>query len=130
MRNFKLSDKSLKNLSGVHDDLCAVVKLAIKITQVDFCITEGMRALNTQKRLIKEKKTQTLNSRHLTGHAVDVAAWVNGKVSWDWEYYEEIAKAMNHASNQLDVPVEWGGTWNTLKDGCHFELSWDNYPVS
>ena len=62
-----------------------------------------------------------MNSRHLTGHAVDVAAWVDG-VRWDWPLYDAIAVAVKQAAKELDVAIVWGGDWATFRDGPHFEL--------
>jgi peptidoglycan L-alanyl-D-glutamate endopeptidase CwlK len=69
-----------------------------------------------------------MNSRHLTGHAVDLGAWVDGTVRWDWPLYYKIADAMLKAAKELNVAVEWGGHWSTFKDGPHFQLNWEKYP--
>ena len=125
---YKLGTKSLSNLKGVHPDLVKVVKRAIEITECDFTVTEGLRTKERQAQLLKEKKTTTMNSRHLTGHAVDLAAWVNNTVSWEWKYYDQIADAMKKASKELNIYLEWGGDWKKFKDGPHFELTWSKYP--
>ncbi len=75
-----------------------------------------------------QKKTTTSNSRHLTGHAVDLAAWVDNTVSWEWKYYYQIADAMKQAASELNVSIDWGGDWKSFKDGPHFELTWSKYP--
>ena len=126
---FILSRRSLKNLEGVHADLVRVVERALEITSVDFVVTEGLRSVERQEQLVKSGASKTRRSRHLTGHAVDVAAWVNGKVSWDWKWYESIASAFKEAAKELEVEVEWGGDWKSFKDGPHFQLSWERYPV-
>ena len=126
--SYKLSSKSLSRLKGVHPDLVKVVKNAIKITNIDFTVTEGLRTLNRQKELVNKGKSKTLNSRHLTGHAVDLAAWVKNAISWNWVYYYEIYEAMKNAADSLNVPIEWGGNWKTFKDGPHYQLPWDKYP--
>ncbi|WP_119026772.1 M15 family metallopeptidase [Acinetobacter pittii] len=132
--SFKLGKRSLSNLEGVHPDLVKVVNRAIELTQVDFTVIEGLRTKERQAQLLKEKKTTTKNSRHLTGHAVDLAAWVipegsdKGTVSWDWKYYEQIADAMKKAALELKIPIEWGGDWKTFKDGPHFQLPFKQYP--
>lgn len=125
---YKLGQKSLSNLKGVHPDLVKVVKRAIELTECDFTVTEGLRTKERQAQLLKEKKTTTSNSRHLTGHAVDLTAWVDNTISWDWKYYYQIADAMKRAAKELNVSIDWGGDWNTFKDGPHFELSWSKYP--
>lgn len=125
---FILSRRSLKNLEGVHEDLVKVVRRALEITEVDFTVIEGVRSYEKQAQLLKTGATRTMNSRHLTGHAVDLAAWVNGKIDWTWSYYCTIAEAMKTAAKELGVSVEWGGDWVTFKDGPHFQLSWKEYP--
>lgn len=124
---YKLGQKSLSNLKGVHPDLVKVVKRAIELTECDFTVTEGLRTKERQAQLLKEKKTTTFNSRHLTGHAVDLAAWVDNTISWDWKYYHQIADAMKKASKELNVSIDWGGDWKKFKDGPHFELTWSKY---
>ena len=127
--NFRLSQKSLDKMSGVNPDLIKVVKRAIELTQIDFGITEGLRTVERQKQLVAEGKSQTMKSRHITGHAVDVVAYVDGKVSWEWKLYEQISKAFKQASADVGVPIEWGGDWKSLKDGPHFQLPVGRYPA-
>ena len=88
----------------------------------------GLRSKERQAQLVKEKKSTTSNSRHLTGHAVDLAAWVNDTVSWEWKYYHQIADAMKQAAKELNVSIQWGGDWKKFKDGPHFQLIWSKYP--
>jgi peptidoglycan L-alanyl-D-glutamate endopeptidase CwlK len=125
---FSLSQKSKDRLSGVHPDLVKVVNRAIQITTCDFAVLEGVRSLARQEQLVKAGASQTMKSRHLTGHAVDLGAYVNGSVRWDWPLYNQLADAMKKAAAELKVPIEWGGDWTTLKDGPHFQLPWKDYP--
>ena len=81
---FVLGSKSLARLNGVHPDLVKVVKAAIKLSEVDFTVLEGLRTLTRQKQLFAAGATKTLNSRHLTGHAVDLGALIGGTVRWDF----------------------------------------------
>ncbi|MBL8286166.1 MAG: M15 family metallopeptidase [Acinetobacter johnsonii] len=125
---FKLGTKSLSTLKGVHPDLVKVVKRAIELTECDFTITEGLRTKERQAQLLKEKKTTTSNSRHLTGHAVDLAAWVDGTVSWNWDHYYKIAEAVKQAAKELNISIEWGGEWKSFPDAPHWQLPWSKYP--
>jgi hypothetical protein len=127
-RHYTLGATSRSRLKGVHPDLVRVVERAIQISRVDFRVTEGRRTLARQKQLMASGATRTMNSRHLTGHAVDLVALVGGKVRWDWPLYHQIAAAMKQAAKELRVPLTWGGDWRTFKDGPHFELSWGAYP--
>lgn len=123
---YKLGSRSLANLRGVHPDLVAVVKRAIELTPIDFTVTEGLRTKERQAQLLKAGASKTMNSRHITGHAVDLAAWVDG-IRWDWPLYAKIAIAMKTAASELNVPIIWGGDWK-FKDGPHFELDRRKYP--
>lgn len=125
---FALGTKSRARLRGVHPDLVRVVERAIQLTPVDFTVTEGLRDAKRQAQLVEAGASKTMNSRHLTGHAVDVAALIGGKVSWDWPLYGRIAQAFKAAAAELGVPIVWGGDWRTLKDGPHFELDRRTYP--
>ena len=119
---FKLSKKSLAKLNEVNPDLQKLVKNAIGLSTIDFGISEGMRTKERQKILYDTGKSQTMNSRHLTGHAVDVYAWKDGAVSWEFEDYETINVAFSQAAKLTNTPYVWGGSWKSFKDGPHFEL--------
>lgn len=152
---YQLGKTSLVRLRGVHPDLVSVVKLAIEITDQDFTVVEGLRSLETQRRYVNEGKSKTMNSRHLTGHAVDLAPWVNGRIDWqDEAAFHVIAEAMREAAVELNVELLWGRAWQLalnhydsaeeafkeyLKDckekkkkpfldGPHFQLTWNSYP--
>lgn len=125
---FRLSSRSRARLVGVHPALIAVVEAAITRTAVDFMITEGLRTAERQAALIKAGASRTTRSRHLTGHAVDVAALVEGQVRWDWPLYGRIAQAFKAAALDLKTPMIWGGDWKTLRDGPHFELDRKAFP--
>lgn len=123
-----LGARSLSRLEGVHPDLVRVVKKAAAMSDLDFTVLEGLRTLERQKVLMAQGATKTMNSRHLTGHAVDLAPMLNGKVSWDWPLYHRLAKIVKAAAAVEGVPLTWGGDFRTFKDGPHWELSWKAYP--
>lgn len=124
--SYKLGTRSLQNLSGVHPDLVAVVKLAITITEQDFTVIEGVRNINRQRELVKKGASTTMNSRHITGHAVDMVPW---PVDWeDLERFEIMSEAMKTAAEELDIPIKWGGDWKSFYDAPHFELDRKTYP--
>lgn len=129
MSNFKFSQRSENNLKGVNPDLVKIVRRALQLSPVDFGITEGLRTVERQRQLVAAGKSQTMNSRHISGHAVDVFAYPTSAGSWEWKYYDQIATAFKQAAKELNIPVEWGGDWKTLKDGPHFQLPHATYPV-
>ena len=126
--SFRLSSRSRVRMKGVHPDLLVVVEGAIALTPVDFIVTEGLRDAKRQAALVRSGASRTLNSRHITGHAVDVAAVVDGQVRWDWPLYPRIAAAFKTAAVKAGVPIVWGGDWPRLRDGPHFELDRRHYP--
>jgi peptidoglycan LD-endopeptidase CwlK len=125
---YKLGPRSQTRLKGVHPDLVKVVERAIEITTVDFTVLEGLRDPMRQKKLKDAGASMTLNSRHITGHAVDLGAWVDDQVDWSWPLYHQIAAAMKEAAKEMGVAIVWGGDWRTFKDGPHFELDRRKYP--
>ena len=122
------SPRSEQRLVGVHPDLVRVVRRALALGPQDFAIVEGLRDPKRQEQLVAQGASRTMNSRHLTGHAVDVAPVIAGQVRWDWPPFHDIARAMKQAAAEAGVPIVWGGDWRTFKDGPHFELDRRAYP--
>ena len=123
-----LGARSLARLEGVHPDLVRIVKTAASISDLDFTVLEGLRTVERQKELVKQGASKTMKSRHLTGHAVDLAPMIDGKISWDWPLYHRLAKTVKAAAAVERLPLQWGGDWRTFKDGPHWELPWAFYP--
>ena len=145
---YKFSQASLNRLATVHPDMQKVAKRAIELSPIDFSITQGRRTLDEQKRLygkgrtaaqcraagvpidyalpMEKKVTWTLQSNHLSGNAIDVAPFVNGKLEYDDNgklgLWPKIAKAFKDAARELGVSIEWGGDWKKTTDRPHFEL--------
>lgn len=122
-----LNERSKNNLVGVHPDLVRVVERASEICPVPFVVTEGLRNLKRQRELKAAGKSWTLDSRHLTGHAVDLVDADDFK--YDIPDMTNIANAMKESAAALNVPIVWGGEWKT-KDTPHFELNRKAYPAS
>lgn len=127
---FEWSERSLQRLRGVHPDLRRVMDRALELVPIDITVLEGLRTEERQRELVRKGASRTMNSRHLTGHAVDVAPLgSDGEVSWDWPLYHRIAPAIKQAAAEVGVPIEWGGDWTSLKDGPHWQLPWSEYPA-
>jgi len=114
---FKLSNRSLGKLEGVHPDMVATVKRAIELTSVDFGVTYGVRTLEEQKRLYESGRSQTMNSRHLIqgdgySHAVDLVAYDGPDVVWEINVYDNIADAMAAAAMEVGCAIKWGAAWS------------------
>jgi peptidoglycan L-alanyl-D-glutamate endopeptidase CwlK len=124
----KYSARSLKNLNGIHPDLRRVIDRALQDSPLDFVVIEGLRTKERQKQLLASGASKTLNSRHITGHAVDlVPIGPNGKAAFDWPLYDKLGPAVKAAAEKEEVDLVWGGDWTSFKDGPHFELDRKTY---
>ena len=110
--SFELSLRSLDRLNGVDDSLVVVVKRAIQLTEVDFGVSEGLRSIDRQKELVAKGASKTMNSKHIDGLAVDLVAYIDGRVSWELNLYDNIADAMAAAAKEYGVTIRWGGAWH------------------
>jgi hypothetical protein len=156
MPQFTLGKRSRAELVGVHPDLVRVVEHAIRITPIDFSVIDGVRTLDEQRAYVASGASRTMHSRHLTGHAVDLAAYVGNKIRWEQALLCSIAIAMRDAARAEGVPLRWGGCWSPLLtdsdldpedliaqyidrkrraaekpfvDAPHYELPSDRYPA-
>ena len=116
---FKLSDISKKRLEGVKPELVAIVERAIEITGVDFGVTQGLRTIEEQEALVARGASKTMKSKHLTGDAVDLAAYIGSRVSWEITLYDDIADAMKQAAKETEIAVRWGGAWQVRDIRLH-----------
>ena len=110
--SFKLSQRSLDRLEGVHPDLVYCVKDAIGMSKIDFGVICGMRTEAEQRELVDKGASQTMASKHLTGHAVDLMAYVGSRASWELNLYDDIADAMAQAARNNNVTIRWGAAWS------------------
>lgn len=134
----KLSARDEQRLQGVHPDLVRVVRRAaadMPANGMRFIILEGRRSRERQAQLLKQGATTTMRSRHLTGHAVDIAPYLDTDgdgdldVSWHWPHYHQLANLIKAAAVREGVHLEWGGSWKTFVDGPHWQLPWAQYPA-
>jgi len=109
---FQLSSRSLTKLEGVQDELHLVVSKAISITSIDFGVICGIRTKDEQRELVNKGASQTMKSRHITGEAVDLMAYLGSRGSWELNLYDNIADAMKEAAIESDVSIKWGAAWN------------------
>jgi len=109
---FRLSTRSMSRLEGINSDLITVVTEAIKLTNVDFGVTCGMRTVEEQEKLVASGASQTMKSKHLEGRAVDLVAYVGSSVTWQLNMYDDLADAMAAAAGKLNVPLKWGAAWS------------------
>lgn len=124
----KLNERSRKNLEGVHPELVRLVRAVSPPPGYEVIITEGMRTFERQQELLKAGKSKTMNSRHLTGHAIDFVVKRHGKVTWEFDAYRKVAETFKESSRMLYIPITWGGDWG-FKDGTHIQLDWEAFPL-
>lgn len=149
-----MNETSKARIAQVHPDLARVITLAAELPGApDFVVSEGIRSLARQRELFAAGKSQTMQSRHLTGHAVDLAVIIAGRAEWALQLYIDLAGIVGTAADALDIPVVWGGCWVKVNgagalddelaayitrrkaegrrpfiDGPHFELDKSVYP--
>lgn len=109
--SFRLSQRSIERLEGVNEELVRVVMRAIAITKVDFGVVEGVRSEEKQRELVAAGASQTMESKHLTGRAVDLMAYISGRGSWELSLYDDIAHAMRQAAVEQNIGIRWGAAW-------------------
>jgi len=126
----KYSARSLKNLKGIHPDLRRVIDRALQESPLDFIVIEGLRTKDRQRQLVESGASQTMNSRHLTGHAVDLLPIGPNGPEFAWPLYNKLGPVIEAIAADEGVPITWGARWKTLKDGPHFELEREAYPAS
>jgi peptidoglycan L-alanyl-D-glutamate endopeptidase CwlK len=126
----KYSVRSKRNLKGIHPDLRRVIDRALQESPLDFMVIEGLRTKERQKRLVASGASRTMNSRHITGHAVDLLPIGPDGPAFDWPLYHKLGPAVKEAAQAEGVDLEWGGDWRSFKDGPHFQLSHKRYPAS
>lgn len=117
---FKFSVRSLRNLEGVNRKLVNVVHEALAVSDIDFAVIQGLRTMEEQKRLVASGASQTMKSKHLSGDAVDLMAFLGRRGSWELPLYFKLVDAMKNAAIANDVRIRWGGAWS-VKDICTFK---------
>lgn len=106
--NFRFSQRSEGNLNDVNPNLVKVIRRALELTPVDFIVIEGLRTQDRQKELVATGKSQTMNSRHLTGHAVDI---IPVNTTWNIEEFKPLLKAVKQAADEQGVKLRFGINW-------------------
>lgn len=110
--------KSKKKMEGIHPDLIKILNAAIK--RYDFTVLEGLRTKERQRELVDTGKSQTMNSKHLTGHAVDLAPW---PIDWnDTSRFKDMLLIVLEEASQMGIGLRIGGNWKSFKDYPHIEL--------
>lgn len=127
---FMLGRTSEANLQGVDPRLVQCVRRAIATTSVDFSVFEGVRSRERQAKLFAEGASRTLDSYHLTGHAVDLVPYLDKRLQWQQPLCNQIAVAMREAALHFGVSVTWGAVWDRdlgSLNPAELDLAIENY---
>lgn len=116
-----------RRLDDLHPDMRAkAVELIARCVEAGImvAIVDTLRTPEEQAEYVKKKVSWTLNSKHLTGRAIDLAPYETyalhdgDKLNWDgsdpiWKKIGLIGEA---------IGLEWGGRWVSTPDYGHFQL--------
>ena len=128
VKPFALSAGSVARLQGVHPDLVRVVRHLERVTTMPFAVVDGLRSRVQQEAMVAKGASKTMNSRHLTGHAVDMVPLTDdGKPSWSWTLIRSFTPLVKDAAKHCGVPIECGTDWTSFPDGAHYQLPWSAY---
>lgn len=132
-----IPDSGDERLTGVKTVLADLIREASARCETPFTVIEGLRTAERQRQLVAAGASKTLNSRHLTGHAVDL--WpldpATGKAlpagtktaeARLWADLRAIAAVVKAVAKERGVLIEWGGDWGW--DAPHFQLNRTAYP--
>lgn len=94
-----------------------------------FRIASGRRSEAEQRQIVQRGSSRVMNSRHLSGQAVDIiAVGSDGRATYDVSdaRWVEISNAIKQASQELGIPVTWGGDFRdrnlAARERTHYEL--------
>lgn len=122
-----LDPRSLDKLQGVHPALANVIKAASERTK--FRVTEGLRDRARQALLVKQRKSKTMNSRHITGHAIDfIAIGGDGVATYDMDDMARVVAVIKECAQEQGVKIECGYDWGW--DAPHVELDRREFPAN
>ena len=111
-----LSRRDLERLAGVHPLLAETVRVCYAMSPLPLTVLEGLRTLDRQREYVRIGASRTLDSRHLTGHAVDLGVLDGADVSWHWPLYYRLAILMRQAAEVTGAKLVWGGVWDKRMD--------------
>ncbi len=142
-------DRSKKNLDTCHSDLQLIASEAIKVTTIDFGVSEGHRSIERQNKLFKEGKSKIdgINKKGKHNYnpslAFDIYIYIRGKGSLAYDerhlcfiggLLTAIAKRL-YSEGKISHILRWGANWDgdgeliydqSFQDLPHFELKKPN----
>lgn len=139
-RNYAYSKSSITRLKSCSPDIERIAMAAISIASnrkmhcPDFGISAGLRTVAEQQALYAKGRTSkgsivtncdgvNTKSVHQSGDAIDFYAYVDGKANYEPGNIALIATCFFEAASNLGIDVDWGGSFRSISDGAHFEIS-------
>jgi peptidoglycan L-alanyl-D-glutamate endopeptidase CwlK len=136
---YKLSTKSEKILNTCVPHLRLVIFSALATNLIDMTVIDGLRSKEKQDKYFDQgqSKVKWPNSKHnalkpgMKSMAVDIAPYVNGKVSFNKSHCCFMAGIILGIAQALGVKIRWDGNWDMdgdpitdqeFNDLLHFEL--------
>lgn len=145
---YRFGINSKIKLGSVHKDLALILNEAIKVSKIDFGVSEGHRGFNRQRELFLEGKSSKDGvikvSKHqsLPSMAADIYIYhpnndVRASIIYDYSHLAYVAGVIDVISQflfdegEISYKVRWGGNWDgdgvikydqKLIDYPHFEL--------
>lgn len=128
MNKFIFSQRSKHNLSGVNPLLVKIAYRALEISTADFAVIEGVRTLEKQKENVKKGVSKTLDSRHLTGDAIDILpSAIKPGMEWQPHFFEPVLMAFKQAADEEGVTLRFGKNWKS-DPNLPVETRFTDYP--
>lgn len=95
-----------------------VAKLIIKAIELDIKLTAGevYRTMYQQRKYIKDGKSKTLKSKHLSRLAIDLNFFVDGKLTYDIDKVRKLGEFWESLR-----PTNQAGMFWKFKDFPHFQ---------
>lgn len=117
-----LRKADIDKLVGVDQRLQAVVFRVAFLAERPFLISEGLRTPERQRLLYAQKKTKTLNSKHIIGHAVDCypTDTAYSKIAQRRDEFTWLVDLARVVSHEMRIPMTFGYDWGW--DAPHWEL--------
>jgi peptidoglycan LD-endopeptidase CwlK len=93
--------------------------------KIEILIYETIRTIEQQREYVRKGASQTMNSYHIVGQALDfVPIKSNGAEDWNGYRKEPWASAIRYAKS---LGFEWGGDWIGFVDSPHLQWNHNGY---
>lgn len=137
MENHKFGNSSRQKLDTIHDDLVLIFEESLKVSQVDFGVSNGSRTIAKQQQYFNERKSKInpenysleklmqiakhlVDKDHPKSRAGDIYVYVPGKkeLRYDVRYLSYLGGVITSTANRLfnegrvKHKIRWGYNWD------------------